>query len=252
MTIRLDRLLAETVPGLSRAEAKKALRNGSVKVDGVICRSGDLHIDPENSVVTMNDKAITYAKTRYFLLNKPSGVLSATTDRKQKTVLDLIPGIRKSDHFPVGRLDKDTEGLLLITNDGALAHELLSPKKHVKKTYIAVCRGVIDPAIVARMEAGLDLGDFITAPAEVSILMTGASETVIAITITEGKYHQVKRMAEAVGSEVLKLRRIRMGGLWLPRDLASGECKEYGSEELRALLKEENEEDLERLYRSYL
>ncbi len=252
MTIRLDRLLAETVPGLSRAEAKKALRNGSVKVDGVICKNGDLRVDPETSVISMNDKPVAYAATRYFLLNKPAGVLSATRDGRQKTVLDLIPGIRKNDYFPVGRLDKDTEGLLLITNDGALAHELLSPKKHVKKTYIAVCEGTVGEADADRMEVGLDLGDFTTAPAEVSILSTDTSQTMLAITITEGKFHQVKRMVEAVGSVVLKLRRIRMGGLWLPKELQTGESAEYDAEELKALLKEENEENLERLYRSYL
>ena len=249
--MRIDKFLSDNSIG-TRKEIKGIIKAGRITVNGVQAGDPGMHIDPGKDIVTIDGSVIEYEKFHYYMLNKPAGTVSSTREGASVTVVELLAGENVKNLSPVGRLDKDTEGLLLITNDGALAHELLSPKKHVKKTYIAVCRGVIDPAIAARMEAGLDLGDFITAPAEVSILMTGASDTVVAITITEGKNHQVKRMAEAVGSEVLKLRRIRMGGLWLPRDLASGECKEYEPEELRALLKEENEEDLERLYRSYL
>lgn len=235
MKYRLDRLLTELVPELSRKQAKDAIRAGRVTIDGVRTNDPERKTDPEAEVVALEGRPLAYAQFRYFLLNKPAGVLSATRDKKQKTVLDLISGIDKEKYFPVGRLDIDTEGLLLITNDGALSHELLSPKKHVEKEYIAVCRGILTDDTVAPLRTGVDLGDFTTAPAKVKVLSADstAQTTELSLAITEGKFHQVKRMVAAVGSEVLHLRRIRMGGMSLPQDLKEGEYRELSAEDLR-------------------
>ena len=251
MIFRLDRFLSECDASLTRKSAKALLRDGAVSVNGVVVRDAACKVNTETDAVTVGGKAITYMQFRYFLLNKPTGVLSASRDRHASTVLDLIDGI-SGEFFPVGRLDKDTEGLLLITNDGALAHELLSPKKHVPKTYIAVCNGTVGEEACERLQAGVDLGDFTSAPAKVRKMAEGTETTTLAITITEGKFHQVKRMVAAVGSEVQYLRRVRMGGLWLPLDLASGTYRELDGETLKNTLYQDETNDDERLLRSYL
>ena len=241
MGMRLDRLLSELSPKMSRKQCRDAIRAGRVSVDGAAVRDPERKTDPEAETVALDGIAFSYARFRYFLLNKPAGVLSASRDKKQKTVLDLIPGIDPEKYFPVGRLDIDTEGFLLITNDGALAHELLSPKKHVPKTYHAVCRGALTEEDCAKLSAGIDLGDFVTAPAKAGILRKGDTETVLFLTITEGKFHQVKRMVQAVGSEVTALRRVSMGGLSLPDDLPAGHYTELTTAEIaRIRISEEN------------
>lgn len=241
MGMRLDRLLSELSPKMSRKQCRDAIRAGRVSVDGEAVRDPERKTDPEAETVALDGIAFSYARFRYFLLNKPAGVLSASRDKKQKTVLDLIPGIDPEKYFPVGRLDIDTEGFLLITNDGALAHELLSPKKHVPKTYHAVCRGALTEEDCAKLSAGTDLGDFVTAPAKAGILRKGDTETVLFLTITEGKFHQVKRMVQAVGSEVTALRRVSMGGLSLPDDLPAGHYTELTTAEIaRIRISEEN------------
>ena len=250
MLFRLDRFLNECDPSLTRKTAKALLHGGSVSVNGNPVRDPAFKVNTDTDIVCVGGKTISYQQFRYYLLNKPSGVLSASRDKHTRTVVDLIDGIGQ-DFFPVGRLDKDTEGLLIITNDGALTHEMLSPKKHVPKTYIAQCSEPIDEGACEKLRNGIDLGDFTSAPAGVLVL-TEDGRTV-AITITEGKFHQVKRMVEAVGSEVIKLRRIRMGGLWLPYDLAVGESREMNGEELKTIMYgEEKNDDEERLSRSYL
>ena len=228
MGMRLDRLLSELSPKMSRKQCRDAIRAGRVSVDGAAVRDPERKTDPEAETVALDGIAFSYARFRYFLLNKPAGVLSASRDKKQKTVLDLIPGIDPEKYFPVGRLDIDTEGFLLITNDGALAHELLSPKKHVPKTYHAVCRGALTEEDCAKLSAGIDLGDFVTAPAKAGILR-------------KGEFHQVKRMIQAVGSEVTALRRVSMGGLSLPDDLPAGHYTELTTAEIaRIRISEEN------------
>ena len=177
------------------------------------------------------------------MLNKPKGVLSATMDKKQPTVVDLIKDKSRKDLFPVGRLDKDTEGLLLITNDGELAHNLLSPKKHVDKVYFAVVAGVVDETIVKEFEKGVVINDEFTAlPAKLEVLNTNNQEydvtaSEVLVTIQEGKFHQVKKMFLAVGSEVLYLKRLSMGSLKLDENLKVGEYRHLTNEELQALKK---------------
>ncbi|MBO7404134.1 MAG: rRNA pseudouridine synthase [Clostridia bacterium] len=269
MLFRLDRYLSECDASLTRKSAKALLRDGSVCVNGEIVRDAARKINTDTDVVTVGGKPLTYVQFRYFTINKPDGVLSASRDLHARTVVDLIDGIG-DDFFPVGRLDRDTDGLLIITNDGALAHELLSPRKHVPKTYLAVCRGTLAEDACDRLRVGVDLGDFTSAPAGISVLTYDEQDdtSVVAITITEGKFHQVKRMVAAVGSEVLKLRRVRMGGLWLPKDLAPGEYRENDGGELKKELFREvirrkdggdpehkvkdDKDDEERLLRSYL
>ncbi|MBO4652692.1 MAG: rRNA pseudouridine synthase [Lachnospiraceae bacterium] len=255
MVFRLDRFLSECDPTLTRKTAKALLHDGAVTVNGKPARDAALKIDTDKDVVAVGGKTLVYRQFRYFTINKPAGVLSASRDNRAQTVVDLIDGIGDG-YFPVGRLDRDTEGLLIITNDGALAHELLSPRKHVPKTYIAVCKGTLDENACERLQNGLNLGDFTTAPAKACILQRDLSEndptTTIAITITEGKFHQVKRMVEAVGSEVLHLRRVRMGGLWLSQELASGAYIETDGETLKKELFQDGTNDEERRLRSYL
>ncbi|MBR4812503.1 MAG: rRNA pseudouridine synthase [Lachnospiraceae bacterium] len=255
MLFRLDRFLTECDPSLTRKSAKALLHDGAVTVNGRPVRDAAFKLDTDKDTVCVGGKLLTYRQFRYFTINKTAGVLSASRDNRTKTVVDLIDGIG-DDYFPVGRLDKDTEGLLIITNDGALAHELLSPRKHVPKTYIAVCRGLLGDTDCERLQNGIDLGDFTTAPAKALILQQDSLEneatTTIALTITEGKFHQVKRMIEAVGSEVLYLQRVRMGGLWLPLTLEKGAYLETDGEALKKELFQDGTEDEERLLRSYL
>ena len=192
-------------------------------------------IDTERDTVLFNGMTVGYAEFEYYMLNKPAGVVSATEDRRERTVLDLIGEKRRKDLFPVGRLDKDTEGLLLITNDGELAHRLLSPKKHVDKTYYARVAGRITEEHKKIFAAGVDIGDEKPAlPAELRIL---SSEEIseVELTIHEGRFHQVKRMFHAVGGEVLYLKRTSMGSLRLDECLEPGQYRRLTEDEIRAL-----------------
>lgn len=235
--IRLDKFLSQMNIG-TRSEVKTFIRKGKITVNGNICKNPDIKIDEKTDKICYDNKEIVYEQYVYYMLNKPAGVLSATTDKKQKTVIDLIDS-SKRDLFPVGRLDKDTEGLLLITNDGQLAHELLSPKKHVGKTYMAHITGSLPVDVVERFKAGLKVDDdFIAMPADLEVL--GAQEykepvTSVLITIQEGKFHQVKRMFHAVGCEVIYLKRIQMGPLVLDNDLEPGEYKVLSDEMVECL-----------------
>ena len=232
--MRLDKYLADMSVG-TRAEVKKFIRQGKVTIDGVVCKTPEVKIDEKQQVVTCNGQAICYQAYEYYMLNKPAGVVSATTDKKDQTVLDLIESKKRKDLFPVGRLDKDTEGLLLITNDGELAHRLLAPKKHVDKVYYAKIDGVVTEEDRCKFAKGLDIGDGeFTKPAELEILVSGVLSE-IRLTIQEGKFHQVKRMFEAVGKNVLYLKRLSMGSLKLDENLALGEYRPLTAEELEQL-----------------
>ncbi len=232
--IRLDKFLADMGVG-TRSELKKAIRAGRVKIDGVIAKKPEEKVDTDKQVVTFDDKVIGYQEYEYYMLHKPAGVVSATKDPKEKTVLDLITGTRRKDLFPVGRLDKDTEGLLLITNDGNLSHRLLTPGKHVDKTYYARIEGRVTDEDVDAFKAGLDIKDeTLTMPAKLVIIASGdVSE--IEITIQEGRYHQVKRMFEAVGKKVIYLKRLSMGSLILDETLEKGAFRPLTEKELDKL-----------------
>lgn len=232
--LRLDKYLADMGNG-TRSEIKEMIKKGQVSVNGEVVKRPELKVSPEADCVTVNGKEISYAEFSYYMLNKPAGYVSATEDGRYKTVLDLLEVPQKKDFFPVGRLDIDTEGLLLITNDGALAHKLLSPKKHVPKTYYAKIKGKVDSTDVESMKTGLDIGEKKpTLPAELKILTSGEISEIL-LTITEGKFHQVKRMFEAVGKEVLYLKRLSMGTLALDETLKPGQYRPLSEKEISDL-----------------
>lgn len=234
MAIRLDKFLTDLSVG-SRSEVKKYIRAGLVNVDGILVQKPEWKLDETKSTVCFRGKPLSYAAYEYYLFYKPTGCVSATEDKVHKTVLDYIEDAVRKDLFPVGRLDLDTEGLLLITNDGALAHDLLSPAKHVSKTYYAKISGMVTTEDVNLFKKGVDIGeDKLTKPATLHILTQGDISE-IELTITEGKFHQVKRMFEAVGKEVLYLKRLSMGPLVLTEDLSPGSYRKLTEDELTAL-----------------
>ena len=235
--MRLDKYLAEMGAG-TRSEVKKQIRKGSVTVNDEVIRSADFKVDEKTDAVCCNGQPVSYVSMEYYMLNKPAGVVSATEDKRDRTVLDLIKDKKRKDLFPVGRLDKDTEGLLLITNDGQLAHDLLSPKKHVDKTYYAKIAGKVteeDVKLFAdRVNIGSEENEEWTLPAHLEILKS-AEESEVRLTIREGKFHQVKRMFQAVGKEVTYLKRESMGNLRLDETLELGEYRSLTEEEIKGL-----------------
>ncbi len=229
---RLDKLLAGTGKW-SRREVKALVRQGLVRVDGRLAASAEDKLDPAATVVTVAGETVALHRFTYVLLHKPAGVLTATEDRKQPTVLDLLPPeLRRIGLAPVGRLDKDTEGLLLLTNDGELAHRLLSPKYHVEKRYFARVDGELSAADAEAFARGMTLGDGLEClPAGLEVL----PDRVCIVTLREGKFHQVKRMLAARGAPVLYLKRLSMGPLTLDDSLAAGAYRLLRAEEILAL-----------------
>lgn len=235
MKIRLDKYLADMGLG-TRAQVKKEITSGAVTVNGSTARKPEIKIDTEQDAVGYKGSPVTYTTYEYYMLNKPAGVVSATQDRADTTVVSLIETRQRKDLFPVGRLDKDTEGLLLITNDGSLAHRLLSPKKHVEKQYYARIKGRVTQEDVSCFHRGVEIGDEKpTLPASLEILVSG-EESEVNITIREGRFHQIKRMFHAVGKEVLYLKRLRMGSLVLDPELSPGEYRKLTEEEQKELI----------------
>lgn len=236
-TQRLDKVLAHMGYG-TRKELKKLVRDGVVTVNGEVVTDSSIHIDPEEDVIQIWEEEIAYRRFIYLMLNKPAGVISATYDAKEQTVIDLLDEeYLPFQPFPVGRLDKDTVGLLLLTNDGKLAHELTSPRKHVPKTYYARVEGEVDEQDIEAFRIGVQIDEeYVTKPAELKIIKAGAISE-IELTITEGKFHQVKRMFEAVGKRVRYLKRLSMGSLILDPELAEGDLRELTEDEIQ-LLKE--------------
>ncbi len=228
---RLDKLLAST-GRWSRGEAKRLVREGRVLADGRIAASAEEKYDAQTLALAVDGEAVPLRKFVYVMLHKPAGVLSATEDGRGRTVLDLLPPeYRKRGLFPVGRLDKDTEGLLLLTDDGALAHELLSPKKHVDKRYFVRVEGRLDEADREAFTAGMTLADGLKClPAGLEIISSGAQSEAV-VTLREGKFHQIKRMLAARGKPVLYLKRLSMGPLGLDESLAPGAWRELTAEE---------------------
>jgi len=273
-TIRLDKMLGNLGYG-TRSGIKNLVKQGAVTVNGQRAKDPGMQIHPHVDTVALDGETITYRDTVYVMLHKPAGVVSATEDNRDRTVLDLLDSdVTVLSPFPVGRLDKDTEGLLLLTNDGKLAHELLSPKKHVPKTYRALVAGDVGASDAVAFEQGVTLDDgYVTMPAQLQVLAaaSNASEALgastsdsdshgeelraaaqlarrnltpdyteqtlswIELTIHEGKFHQVKRMFEAVGKKVLYLRRVSMGPLTLDAALAPGEWRELSEQEVDSL-----------------
>lgn len=229
--MRLDKFLAHAGVG-TRKEVKKLIRSKAVSVNGEIIRNDDFKIDENADCVCVYDEVIQYQEFYYIMLNKPDGYVSATMDDRDPTVLDLIYEDYAFSLFPVGRLDKDTEGLLLLTNDGALAHNLLSPKKHVDKDYYVKLDHMFTEEDITLLESGIALNEEeVCAPAKVERL----AEDEMILTIQEGKYHQVKRMMHAIDNEVVYLQRLRMGSLCLDESLALGEYRMLSEEEVASL-----------------
>lgn len=229
---RLDKVISATGKK-SRREVKDMVRQGRILVDGKIAAAADMKVDPLLAEILLDGEPLCYEKFTYIMLHKPAGVLSAVEDRKQKTVLDLLPSeLQKRGLSPVGRLDKDTEGLLLLTNDGELTHKLLSPKYHVDKVYYAKVDGCLERADIEAFAAGMTLGDGLEClPAGLEIL----SDSEALVTLHEGKFHQVKRMLAARGKPVLYLKRLRMGPLYLDENLPCGAYRPLHEEEIKSL-----------------
>lgn len=232
--LRLDKYLADMGIG-TRSEIKVWIRQGRVSLKGEICRKPETKVEISSDEVLFDNQAVVYACFEYYMLHKPAGVVSVTTDKLSTTVLDLITDKKRKDLFPVGRLDKDTEGLLLITNDGELSHNLLSPKKHVDKVYYAKVRGKVTEEDKQLFQTGVDIGDpELTLPAELTVIKSGDISE-IELILREGRFHQVKRMFEAVGKEVIYLKRISMGSLTLDPTLKPGEYRSLTPEEIQQL-----------------
>lgn len=231
--MRLDKFLADMGHG-TRSEVKGYIKKGMVSVNGITEKRPESKVDEKNDKILISGKDVRYVKYEYFMLNKPSGYVSATEDKKEHTVLELIEGNIRNDLFPVGRLDKDTEGLLIISNDGGMAHRILSPSHHVSKLYYARISGAVTDAHIKIFEKGIDIGDIITKPAMLKILKS-AEESEIELEIYEGKFHQVKRMFEAIGMKVVYLKRIKMGGIPLDESLKTGEYRRLTDEEVGIL-----------------
>lgn len=235
--MRLDKFLVEAGIG-SRTEVKQLLKKKQVMVNGVIETSAKCQINEKVDKVICQGQLLSYEKFVYYLLNKPQGVISATEDNHHKTVLDLLDKTAwDKEVFPVGRLDIDTHGLLLLTNNGKLAHAMLSPKKHVDKTYRAKVAGLMTAEDVESFAKGIELKDFTCQPATLTILETNEADktSLVEITIREGKFHQVKRMVQACGKEVTDLERLTMGPLTLDESLELGEWRRLTEEELASL-----------------
>lgn len=240
--MRLDKFLADHNIG-TRKQIREYVKNGRCKVNGAAVQAADMRIDENADEISFDGKLLAYKKFHYYMLNKPVGVVSATSDKFNTTVVDLLKDENVRGLSPTGRLDIDTEGLLLLTDDGDLIHRLLSPKKHVDKTYEVHIRKELSQKEISLLEKGVDIGDAnddgspkLTLPAKVIAAENDENgNPVIHLTITEGRFHQVKRMLEAVGNEVVFLKRLSMGALKLDESLAPGDYRELTESELSAL-----------------
>nr|WP_314946294.1 pseudouridine synthase [Streptococcus infantis] len=236
--MRLDKFLVACAVG-SRTEVKNFLKSGRVTVNGKKEKSAKLQINEDTDEICFDGQKLEYEEFVYYMMNKPQGVISATEDPKHKTVLDLLDDLARSKEvFPVGRLDIDTHGLLLLTNDGKLAHALLSPKRHVDKTYLAQVKGIMTDEDIETFAQGIPLKDFTCQPAKLELVSMDAekNQSLVRVTIAEGKFHQVKRMVAYCGKEVVDLQRLTMGTLTLDEDLKRGEWRRLTKDELEGLL----------------
>ena len=234
---RLDKIIANSGT-LSRKEVHRLIKSDAVSVNGITTKDRGFCIDPETAEIKINGQAVSLEKYVYIMLNKPEGVVSATKDPTEKTVVDLVPAeLKKKNLFPAGRLDRNTTGFVLITDNGDFAHKILSPKNHIEKTYEARLAERIDEESLKKVADGITLGDGTEClPAKVRVLEDGENP-LIEIKICEGKYHQIKRMFAAVGNAVIELKRVKMGQLPLDENLAPGECKILSKEEVELINK---------------
>lgn len=225
----------------SRKEVREYLKKGLISVNDTVVKAADTAVDPERDIIALKGQVIPYKRYLYLMLNKPQGIVSATEDKRNRTVLDLVPPeLFRKGLFPAGRLDKDTVGFVLLTDDGDFAHRILAPKKHVPKTYEAVVRDPITAEDIRAFEEGLVLEDgAICMQASLRTLEKG-EHPLVEIVLREGKYHQVKRMFERRGNRVLFLKRTRIGGLWLDPALPPGGCREILHKELNQILELQN------------
>ena len=229
---RIDKILSSQNIG-SRNDIKEMIKKKRISADGNIILKPDQKFDPETAEIKIDGEVISFKKHIYIMMNKPSGVLSATFDKYDKTVLDILPKeFQRNGLFPAGRLDKDTEGFVLITDDGELAHKMLSPKNHVYKLYRAVVDKALSDEDVRTFEKGISLGETEFLPASMKLI----DEHTALVEICEGKFHQVKRMFNAVGANVLYLKRLRIGGVFLDESLSVGECRELTKSEFSDIL----------------
>ena len=231
MLERVDKLIVSQGQ-YSRSEVKALVSRCRVLVDGVAIRSSSEKVDPDTARIVVNGAELVFKRNVYLMLHKPQGYVSATEDKSQATVLELVPEeYRGRELFPAGRLDKDTTGLMIITDDGAMAHRILSPKKHVQKVYLVEIDVPMSPEMVSGFAAGVELNDGVCQEAKLEI--TGSHTGIV--TLREGRYHQIKRMFGCFGGKVVRLHRLAMGNLFLPEDLPEGECRELNEEELKLL-----------------
>jgi 16S rRNA pseudouridine516 synthase len=235
-TERLDKILSHMGFG-TRSGIRKLVKDGAVTVNGVLVKDSGIKVDPESDIIRVRGEEVRYRKFIYLMMNKPQGVVSSTDDPRNRTVLDLLD--ERYAHyalFPVGRLDKDTEGLLVLSNDGRMAHRVLSPRHHVDKTYYVEVSGQVDESDRERMKQGIVLDDgYLTMPADLRILEAGPERSRVELTVREGKFHQVKRMFAALGKPVTYLKRIRMADLVLDPELAPGAYREMTEAEIALL-----------------
>lgn len=233
---RLDKVISNLGYG-SRKEVKALCKKGFVEVDGIVVKDSSINIDPEKSIISINGEELRYRKYIYLMMNKPDGVISATYDNREETVIDLLEVEHQVfEPFPVGRLDKDTVGLLLLTNDGELNHRLISPKWHVDKVYFAKIDKKVNEEDIEAFRKGIKLDDgYVCKEGKLEILSASDEGSEVRVTIQEGKYHQVKRMFEALDKKVVYLQRIEFGGLILDEELEEGEYRELTEEELSIL-----------------
>lgn len=237
MIMRLDKLLAHYGIG-TRKEVKNYIRKGLVKVNSQLIKKDDFKVDITKDIVEFNNQVIHYKPYIYIMLNKPAGCVSATKDNVHSTVIDFIKGYDNYELFPVGRLDKDTEGLMLLTNDGDLSHKLLSPSRKHSKLYYAKINSAIDESDVQKFKEGIYIDDYRCFPANLTIISSSQAESEVYIEIFEGKFHQIKRMVQALGKKVIYLKRIQIKSLKLDKNLKTGQYRELTDHELFDLMKD--------------
>ena len=228
---RLDKLISSQSM-MTRSDASKLIRSGVVTINGTAVKNTSFKADPDVDTIMINNEKFVYKKYIYIMMNKPDGIVSASRDPKEKTVIDIIPDhMKRPNMFPAGRLDKDTTGFVLITDDGDFAHNILSPKHHIDKTYLAETDCIIEDHFLEDMRNGMILGEDQLLEAEID-LVENTGNPVYRIVLREGKYHQIKRMIGSTNAVLLSLRRIQMGNLPLDENLAPGECRELSKEEI--------------------
>lgn len=237
-TDRLDKLIS-SVSGLSRKESRIAIRQGKVTINSVISTDPQAKVDIQTSNICLGNVSLNYKKNVYLMLNKPKGILSASTDKSRETVVSLINDeqYKKRNLFPVGRLDKDTTGFLILTDDGDFAHKVISPKSHIEKKYLVTVEGEIDPSVISKFAMGVTLADGTAClPAKINVLESSPEKSVAEVTIMEGKYHQIKRMFGVVNLPVVELCRLSIGKLELDKSLNHGEYRELDEREISLIL----------------